>query len=200
MNIINRKDLIKGIVDADCFKIGSFTLKSGKQSPFYIDLRNLVSFPQLLSQVALAYINILKKLQFNRISAIPLASMPIATAISIQANIPMIYPRMSAKKHGMSKNIEGSFNRGDRIVLIDDVITTGKSKFEAADILIQSGLIVKDLVVLIERGKEGRKELAKAGINLHAAMDVQEIIEICSQLAIINDKQYSEIMEFLKTS
>jgi uridine monophosphate synthetase len=160
----------------------------------------LAVLPQLLSRVASAYINILKKLEFNRISAIPLASMPIATAISIQADIPMIYPRITAKKHGMGKSIEGSFNRGDRVVLIDDVITTGKSKLEATDILIHGGLVVKDLVVLIERGKEGREELAKAGISLHAVIDVQEIIEVCSQLKIINDKLHDEIVEFLKTS
>ncbi len=85
--------LADGLLEAGCIKFGSFTLKSGLQSPIYIDLRQIITYPKLLADVAQAYLPLLSRLQFLRLAGLPYAAIPIATAISLAVNYPMIYPR-----------------------------------------------------------------------------------------------------------
>ncbi len=173
-----KQHLLKEIVDNDCLKLGRFKLKSGKISPFYLDLRKIIANPSLLVKIADAYIKLAEILEFNRIAAIPVAAIPIATAISLKTGIPFIYPRIVPKDHGSGNRIEGSFKKGERVLLIDDLITTAKSKLEAIEILHEEGLIVSDLIVLIERDKRGREELAKQGIRVHSFALITELLAI----------------------
>ena len=112
--LLNEKLLNRG-----CIKFGNFTLKSGLQSPIYIDLRGIISFPDLLRDVAEAYGQVIRLLTFDRIAGLPYAALPIATAISVKENIPMIYPRKEAKAYGTKAEIEGEYKVGERIAVID---------------------------------------------------------------------------------
>ena len=171
-------DLLKEILENGCLKLGRFKLKSGKISPFYLDLRRIISNPDLLAKIADVYLKILEKLDFDRIAAIPLAALPIATAISLKKSIPFIYPRLVPKDHGTGNVIEGIFKRGERVVLIDDVITTARSKLEAIKVLNDAGLLVSDLIVLVERDSMGREELEKQGIRLHSYAGLLELLDL----------------------
>ena len=142
---------------------------------------------------------ILKNLHFRRIAGIPFAGIPIATCIAQQLSCPMIFPRLKKKEHGSGNVIEGDFKKEESIVLIDDLITTGKSKFEALDILEAAGLVVKDLVVLIQRGVRGKEELAQRGIRLHACFKVSDFITLCGETNTISEAEKREIEEFLQT-
>src|SRR5690349_7110141 len=141
--------LSDGLLSAGCIKFGSFTLKSGLQSPIYIDLRQIITYPKLLADIAQAYLPILSNLQFSRIAGLPYAAIPIATAISLAGNYPMIYPRKEVKTYGTKAEIEGEYHAGETVVVIDDLATTGGSKFEAIEKLTGAGLDVKDVVVLV---------------------------------------------------
>src|SRR5512141_2479208 len=138
--------LADGLLSASCIKFGSFVLKSGLQSPIYIDLRQIITYPKLLADVAQAYLPILSTLQFSRIAGLPYAAIPIATAISLAGNYPMIYPRKEAKSYGTKAEIEGEYHAGETVVVIDDLATTGGSKFEAIEKLTAAGLKVQDIV------------------------------------------------------
>lgn len=173
-----KEDLLKNIISYGCVKRGLFTLKSGKTSSYYIDLRKIASSPALLSRVADAYINILEDIDFDAIAGIPLASLPIATAISMKMKMPLIYPRLIQKEYGTGNKVEGEFRPGETVVLIDDVITTAESKLEAIKILNDVGLIVEDLVILVERESAGRNELTKHGIRLHSFTTSEELLNI----------------------
>ncbi len=128
------------LLEAGCIKFGEFTLKSGLKSPIYIDLRQIITYPKLLEQIGAAYLPLLKGLKFDRIAGLPYAAIPIATAISLQGNYPMIYPRKEVKTYGTKAEIEGEYQAGETVVIIDDLATTGGSKFEAIEKLTERGI------------------------------------------------------------
>jgi uridine monophosphate synthetase len=181
-----KEQFLAGLVSTGCFKLGDFVLKSGKRSPFYIDLRRLVSDPAVLALAAQAYERTAKGIAYDRIAGIPAAGLPLATAASLRMGKPMVWPRMPAKEHGTGNRVEGAFAKGERLLLLDDLITTGASKLEAADILRGEGLVVEDLVVLIERGRQGRRDMEAAGIELRAFVHVRELFGVCERLGLVD--------------
>ena len=189
--------LIQGLLDAGCVQFGQFTLKSGLQSPIYIDLRRLVSYPGLLSLAAAAYLPILRSLKFDRLAALPYAAIPIATAISMQAGWPLVYPRKETKTYGTQAEIEGVHYPGERVVVIDDLATTGGSKFEAIEKLSQAGLQVHDVVVLIDRQSGAAQALEKAGYHMHAVYTLLELIDLWEGSKSISAEQARLVREFL---
>jgi uridine monophosphate synthetase len=168
--------LADSLLEAGCIKFGEFTLKSGLKSPIYIDLRQIISYPKLLEQVGAAYLPLLKGLKFDRIAGLPYAAIPIATAISLQGGYPMIYPRKEAKEYGTRAEIEGEYHPGETVVIIDDLATTGGSKFETIAKLTAAGLKVRDVVVLVDRQSGAKESLAEAGFCLHAVVTISELL------------------------
>src|SRR5918996_5888914 len=169
--------LADSLLEAGCIKFGDFILKSGLKSPIYIDLRQIISYPKLLADVAQAYLPILSSLQFSRIAGLPYAAIPIATAISIAGNYPMIYPRKEVKTYGTKAEIEGEYHAGESILVIDDLATTGGSKFEAIEKLTSVGLLVRDVVVLIDRQSGAKESLDQAGYSMHAVLTITHLLD-----------------------
>jgi len=169
--------LADGLLSAGCIKFGEFTLKSGLKSPIYIDLRQIITYPKLLEQIGAAYLPLLKDLKFDRIAGLPYAAIPIATAISLAGNYSMIYPRKEVKTYGTKAEIEGEHHGGETIVVIDDLATTGGSKFEAIEKLTGAGLVVRDVVVLVDRQSGAKESLAQAGYSMHAVLTIGQLLE-----------------------
>ena len=192
-----KKRFIAALLRTACLKLGDFVLKSGKHSPFYIDLRRLISDPEALRLAAEAYASAAEGAVYDRIAGIPAAGLPLATAASLHLGKPMVWPRMPAKEHGTGNRVEGEFEKGERLLLLDDLITTGASKLEAAEILRGEGLVVDELVVLIERGKQGRKDMEAAGIKLRAFIHVRELFAACEELGLVDSKRRHELESFV---
>ena len=189
--------LARDLFDSQCVRFGEFKLKSGIVSPIYLDLRRLITYPQILRRAAQAYATLLQGLHFDRIAGLPYAGLPIATAISLEANWPMIYPRKEAKAYGTKAEIEGLYNAGETIVMIDDLITDGGAKIEAAEKLKAAGLIVKDIVVLIDRGQGGKETLTAAGYTLHAVSTLPPLLDEWRNSGAITPAQFDEVHTFL---
>ena len=187
----------------DLFKIGAvkfgeFTLKSGLKSPIYIDLRVLISYPDVLKEVAEELRKKTMGLQFDRIAGIPYAAISIATAISLENDIPMIYPRKEQKDYGTKRAIEGVYSQGERILVYDDLITTGDSKFEAIAPLEAAGLKIKDVVVLVDREQGGKDELKEKGYDLHPVFTMTEMLDILVEHNKITKEQRTDIISYIK--
>jgi uridine monophosphate synthetase len=193
-------DLAEALLQIGCVKFGQFTLKSGLLSPIYLDLRMLVSYPRLLDQVARAYIPILRRLSFDRLAALPYAALPIGAAISLVGGWPMIYPRKEVKAYGTKAEIEGIYTPGERVVVIDDLATTGGSKFEAIDKLVEAGLIVSDVVVLIDRQSGAVEALAQAGYRLHSIFTLGQLLDHWEKHQRVPVEQIAAVRQFLEKS
>jgi uridine monophosphate synthetase len=192
--------LADSLLDAGCIKFGNFTLKSGLQSPIYIDLRQTITYPKLLAHIAQAYLPILSTLQFSRIAGLPYAAIPIATAISLAGNYPMIYPRKEIKTYGTKAEIEGEYHAGETIAVIDDLATTGGSKFEAIEKLTSAGLVVKDVVVLVDRQSGAKESLEQAGYSMHAVLTIGQLLDYWEANGKVEKDKIEETRRFLRPS
>lgn len=193
-----KEKLMVKLYQIGALQFGSFILKSGLKSPFYIDLRILVSYPTVLKEVALIYNEILQRLKFDRMAAVPYTAIPIVTAISILNKKPFIYTRKEQKSYGIKRPAEGRFNEEDKVVLIDDMITTGQSKLETISVLEKLGLRVKEVVVLFDREQGGGEDLEKAGYYLLAAFTISQWLEVLFKKKKISQKIYNDVFSYLK--
>ncbi len=191
--------LADNLMDAGCIKFGEFTLKSGLKSPIYIDLRLIISYPKLLQQVASAFLPLISNLSFDRIAGLPYAAIPIATAISLAGGYPMIYPRKEVKTYGTKAGIEGEYHAGETVIVIDDLATTGGSKMEAIEKLTGVGLVVKDIVVLIDRQSGAKEALTKAGFHLHAVLTISELLDYWEMAGKVEKDKIVETRRFLES-
>lgn len=190
-------ELANGLFDRGCVRFGEFTLKSGARSPIYLDLRRLVAMPELMALAARAYAEVMAELEYDQIAALPYAALPIGAAVSLATGRPMLYPRREAKDYGTQASIEGVFEKGQRVVVLDDVATRGDSKVEAFEKLEAAGLVIDDVVVLVDREGGARELMARHGKRLHAVFGLRELLVSWRASGRIDDGQVAAVEAFL---
>ena len=189
--------LADDLLQTGCVRFGQFTLKSGETTPIYIDLRQLVSHPHLLAEVSAAYLPILRRLTFDRIAALPYAALPIATTLSLQSGWPFVFPRKEARSYGSRAEIEGKYNTGETVVVINDIAGSGMSKFEAISKLVDSGMVVQDVVVLIDRQLGAAEALAEEGITLHSVLTLTSLLDYWGVTGRVAPEQIAAVREMV---
>lgn len=177
--------LVLELFQIGALQFGDFTLKSGKKSKIYLDLRRIVSYPFILKSIAAAIWKKVNMLQFDYICGVPYTALPIATCISIEHHIPMIMRRKERKEYGTKQMIEGSYTAGQRCLIIEDVITTGSSLIETSNDIEKVGLKVQDVVALIDREEETLKELHDR-YNVHTILKLSRILQILIESSLLN--------------
>ncbi|MEH2111492.1 bifunctional orotidine-5'-phosphate decarboxylase/orotate phosphoribosyltransferase [Nostoc sp.] len=190
-----QQDLILQLYDIDCIMFGSFVQASGAIFPYYIDLRKIISNPQVFNQVLTAYEDILKNLSFDRLAGIPYGSLPTATGLALRLHCPMIFPRKEVKAHGTRRVIEGNFHPGETVVVVDDILISGKSVMEGAGKLESAGLKVDDIVVFIDHEQGVKDRLQQNGYRSHAVLTISEITNTLYQAGRINEEQFLAFAE-----
>lgn len=192
------KDLYEKIFEAGCIKFGEFKLKSGILSPVYVDFRGLISRPKLLSEVGSALAEKVKEIGCDRIAGIPYAGLPLGVAASLAGNIPMIYTRREIKEYGTGKLIEGDYTPGERVLVVDDIVTDGRSKIEAITPLTARGLVVHDILVILDREQGGKTLLENAGFQLHSLGTLTEVLETLVGLKKVSYVTAQRVRDFIK--
>jgi uridine monophosphate synthetase len=190
-------NLADGLLSAGCVKFGNFTLKSGLESPIYLDLRRLVGFPDVLKEAAVAYAAILEHLEFDLLAALPYAALPIGTAVSLHGGWKMVYPRKEAKGYGTRVEVEGVFVANQRAVVLDDLISTGGSKLEGIQKLNAVGLQVSDIVVLIDRQSGGVDFIAEHGYRLHSVFTLPQLLDYWEENGAVDAEKIAATRLFL---
>ncbi len=191
------ESLINKLFEIGAVKFGEFKLKSGIMSPIYIDLRLTVSYPELLKEVGEAMWEKVQNLPFDIICGVPYTALPIATAISLAHNKPMVMRRKEIKEYGTKKIIEGNFEAGQNVLVIEDLVTSGMSVFETIEPLQHEGLKVTDIVVLIDREQGGKTHIQSKGYNLHSVLTISEILETLQQAGKIETVMANQVHTFI---
>jgi orotate phosphoribosyltransferase len=195
-------EIAKILHKIDALKFGVFKLTSGKQSPYYIDLRVVPSFPDAFRQICSFYETYITSQigteNFDRIAGVPLAGIPFASQIAYNLRKPFLYVRKGIRRHGRQRRVEGILVSGDRVLLVDDLITTGLNLKKAAEAIKAEGGIVKETVALLDREEGGKEKLEKRGIKVHALLKISEVARTLYEIGAIDEENLKTILKQIK--
>jgi orotate phosphoribosyltransferase len=199
----NKKDEMANILlKIDALKFGVFKLSTGKASPYYIDLRVIPSFPDVFREICDFYTqtitNEIRLKNFERIAGIPIAGIPFASQIAYNLKKPFLYMRKGIRFSGRERRVEGILASGDKVLLIDDLLTTGSTLKKAADAVRAEGGVVTDAIVFLDREEGGMKLLEKNGIKLHSLLRISEIANILYEIGAIDQESLKTIQKQIK--
>jgi uridine monophosphate synthetase len=187
--------------DSGLLKFGEFTLKSGVKSPFYIDLRKAQSYPETFHAIIDTYAEMISDSDSSILLAgVPEAATPLASALGFKLNRSLVQPRKVVKEHGTKSSVEGEFKQGDRVILVDDLVTKGDSKIEAIEQVENAGLKVDRLIVLVDREQGGVSFVRDKGYTIEAAFTITEIMNMLLDLGKITKTEHTKIIDFVKNN
>ena len=192
-----KKELILKLFELKLIKFGSFTLKSGLQSPIYLDIREVISYPDLMKILCDLLWDQVSSSSFDLLCGVPYTALPIASYLSITHHIPMVLKRKEAKAYGTKKLVEGIYSSNDLCLIIEDVISTGSSVLETLQPLQELGIRVEEIAVIIDRGQGGRERLEKAGLKVHALLTLPEILDTLHTSKCITQEQFESTHAFI---
>ena len=196
--VIMNEKVAEALAAANVVKFGEFELASGNISPIYIDLRILPSFPETMAVVTEELVKVVKKLKVDVVAGAETAGIPLSTAISLKTKMPMIYVRKRPKSYGRKEQIEGVLKKDSKVVLIDDMATNAYSKLNFVEGIKQSGGIVEDVVIVLDREQGGVQALAEKGIKLHSLITLKELLSYMKEKNMLDESKYKEIMDYLE--
>ncbi len=195
-------EMAKILHKIDALKFGVFKLSSGRVTPYYIDLRVVPSFPDAFRQICDFYAKEITSQvgleNFKRVAGVPLAGIPFASQIAYNLKKPFLYVRKGARLHGRARRVEGILISGDRVLLIDDLVTTGLTLRKAAEAVRAEGGVVTEAVTLLDREEGGKEKLLKSGIKLHALLGISEVANTLFEIGAIDEESLKTILKQVK--
>ena len=195
-------EIAKILHHIDALKFGVFKLTSGKTSPYYIDLRVVPSFPDAFRQICEFYREYINNQigveSFDRIAGVPLAGIPFASQVAYNLKKPFLYVRKGIRHHGRQRRVEGILVSGDRVLLLDDLITTGLNLKTAAEAIKVEGGVVKEAVALLDREEGGKEKLEESGIKVHTLLRISEVANTLYDISAIDEESLKTILKQIK--
>ena len=197
-----KAEMAKILMKIDALKFGIFKLTSGKASPYYIDLRVVPSFPDAFTEICNFYTQSITSeiglKNFNRIAGVPIAGIPFASQIAYNLKKPFLYVRKGMRRHGRQRRVEGILVSGDRVLLVDDLVTTGLTLRKATEAIRAEGGIVEQAVAFLDREEGGKEKLAKNGIQLHTLLKISEVAKTLYESGALDEESLKTITKQIK--
>ena len=195
--------IASALFNSGALKFGTFKLKSGQISPFYIDLSCLLSSPKdfqcIVDAVADEVEGILSSRKIDKLASIELKGALILPSVATKLNLPCVVVRKETKQYGVTGRIAGGeVKKGDHILFIDDVVTDGESKLEGIKPLLEGGAKVETILVVIDREQGGKKNLEKQGFQLHAVTTLSEVVQALIKTRKVSEEQAETILRYIK--
>jgi len=186
----------------NALEFGTFKLSSGRVTPYYVDLRLIPSFPDVfhrISEFCAAFIEReLKAESSDRIAGIPVAGIPLASILAYKLNKPFLYVRQSVQLRGRERRVEGVLLSGDRVLIVDDLVTTGLSLKRTATSIRSEGGVVTDAFVLLDREEGGKKRLVENEVEVHSLFKISEVAKRLYEMNAITEDQLKMILKQIK--
>ncbi len=200
---LDRKERMANILyKIDAIKFGVFQLSSGKHSPYYIDLRVIPSFPDAFREICDTYAQqIIAEIgtsNFERVAGVPIAGIPFASQIAYNLKKPFLYVRKDVKLYGRERRVEGILVSGDKVLLIDDLLTTGLTLKNAAEAIRAEGGVITDVVVFLDREEGGKETLEQSGLKLHSLLKISEVANKLYDIGAIDKESLKIILKQVK--
>ncbi|TCI55886.1 orotate phosphoribosyltransferase [Exiguobacterium sp. SH1S21] len=171
-----------------------YTWSSGLRSPIYCDNRLTLSYPEVRSQIIDALVDAVRPLDADVIAGTATAGIPHATLLADRLGLPLVYVRSSAKGHGKGNQIEGRFDKGARVVVIEDLLSTGKSSIEAAEAIRAAGGEVILIQAVFSYGLDSLSvNLTDANLTASSLTTFAELIEVARNQAVISENEASSL-------
>ena len=187
-------------------RFGSFDIGATLASPIYLNLRRLIANPRALSRIGTLIEEETRTLSgmlrpqiapYELVAGVPLGGLHVATAFSLTADVPLIYANPTARSHALHEEIEGAYFPGQTVLLVDDLITGGSSMVETTEMLRAAGLRVHDAVVLLDRQAGGHEQLRQEGVELHALLTLEVLVNYLVSRELITQAQYAQCLTFI---
>lgn len=186
------------LINSHSLKVGKFKLSSGLDSNYYIDLRNIQSYPSIFHEIVILLRNkiIKEEIEFDLLATVPTSGLVFTSALAYEIFKPLIYIRKEAKGYGVNNLIEGKFEKENEVLLIDDVITTGKSLIHAIDVIRTKNLKINTVLSLLFRGNEQTiQAFTKMGIDLKFLISFKEITNIIASKNLLGEEDRKKLRE-----
>lgn len=185
------------LLKSNALKFGAFTLASGKPSPYYIDLRMLPSFPSHFRLIIGALRKAVEKNvpTFDCLASVPTSGLVFGSALAYEMGRPFLYVRKEAKGYGTSKLVEGHLASGARVVIVDDVATTGLSVSRAVEAIRANGGVVEDIVAVVSRQEGAEEKLQEMGVKLTAVATIHDIVNSLHGAGLVDDSTLQSVMD-----
>ncbi len=199
---VMKDELCRILSKIKALEFGTFKLASGRVSPYYVDLRIVPSFPDAYQRIGNLYVKLIEvdvgAKNFERIAGIPTAGIPFASVVAFSMKKPFLYIRQHTKLHGRERQVEGILNPGDSVLLVDDLITSGKSLKKAARAIRAEGGVVNDVIVLVDREEGGKENLAKQNIRLHYLLKISEAAKKLFEIGVLEENELKTVLKQAK--
>jgi orotate phosphoribosyltransferase len=199
----DKKDTMANILfKIDAVKFGVFKLSNGKASPYYIDLRVIPSFPDAFREIIDFYTEFITSQiglkNFDRIAAVPITGIPFASQIAYNLKKPFLYVRKSVKLQGRERRVEGVLSSGDRVLMIDDLVTTGVTLNKAAQAIRAEGGVVTQAISFLDREEGGKTKLEEINVKLLPLLKISEIANTLYDIGAIDKESLKTINKQIK--
>lgn len=193
------------LFSSDCLKFGSFRIKSGALSPYYIDLSCLLSSPEDFCCVVDVVADEIKRImsfdKIDKLASIELKGALLLPSIACRLELPCVVVRKAQKKYGVTGRIAGgTVVRGEHILFFDDVVTDGMSKVEGMKPLEEFGAQVNHVMVVVDREQGGKENIEKSGYKFRALATISELVKCLLQFSYIPEEQANAVLDYVKES